>query len=44
MAREGGDENAVVLLEKIGKDLSLDERRKAEEIKIAWKRKYGDPR
>ncbi|WGM37335.1 tetratricopeptide repeat protein [Caulobacter sp. NIBR1757] len=44
MAREGGDKNAGVLLEQMGKDLSVEDRRKAEEIKIAWKRKYGDPR
>ncbi|MDB5469017.1 MAG: hypothetical protein JWR84_577 [Caulobacter sp.] len=44
MAREGGDENAGALLEQSGQTLSVEDRRKTEEIKIAWKRKYGDPR
>lgn len=44
MAREGGDRNAGALLDQMGKDLSLEDRRKAEDIKIDWKRRYGDPR
>ena len=44
MAREGGDRNAGPMLNQLGKELSVEDRRRAEEIKIAWKRKYGDPR
>lgn len=43
MAREGGDEAATVF-NRYGKVLSVEDRRKAEEIKIDWKRKHGDPR
>ncbi len=44
MAREGGDRQAGALLEQLGQTLSVEDRRKAEQIKVDWKRKFGDPR
>jgi TPR repeat protein len=44
MAREGGDRNAGLILDRVGAQLSADDRRTVDAIKADWKRTFGDPR